>query len=111
MIGQKQLIMAGAALAFTAGVFFYGVNRGTVWTTKKFEAKQAELQEQVFDLTENIQERNDEILRIQRERDQLAFDLEMEAIDAPGSSGPGVGTTGGLQRLERRWGPSKPASQ
>ena len=97
--------MGGVALAFTAGVFFYGVNRGTVWTTKKFEAKQAELQQEVFDLTEDIQEKNDEILRIQRERDQLAFELENEALEAPGSDNPGIATTGGLQRLERRWGP------
>ena len=107
MIGQKQFIMGGVALALTAGVFFYGVNRGTVWTTKRFEAKQAELQQEVFDLTEEIQEKNDEILRIQREREALAFELETEALQAPGSDGPGVGTTGGLQRLERRWGPSK----
>lgn len=107
MIGQRQFIQAGIVLALTAGIFLYGVNRGTVWTTKKFEARKAELQEEIFDLTGTIQERNNEILRLQKEADALAFQLEDEAIAAPGSDNPGISTTGGLQRLERRWGSSE----
>ena len=106
MIPQKYLIMLVTVLALTGGAFAYGYHKGTVNQVEKaVEAKQ-ELQEELLDLNDDLMTKNAELLRLTREREGLIDELENQAITAEGSSAPGVFTTGGLQRLERRWGPS-----
>lgn len=106
MIGQKQLIIAVASLALLGGSFAYGIHKGTVWQIQKQEDDRLALQEQLFDLADDLSVKNSEILRLQEERKGLINDLEQAATEAVGSDNPGVATTGGLQRLEQRWGPS-----
>ena len=106
MIGQRQLIVLAASVALLGAAFAYGYHKGTVNQIEKYEEDRQELQNELFDLNESLSVRNAEILRLNREKEGLINELENQAITAEGSAGPGVGTTGGLQRLERRWGPS-----
>lgn len=108
---QQYLIMSGVALALLAGAFGYGVHKGTVWQVQRFEDDRQALQTEILDLNVDLQERSAELARLQREREELVNDLEQAAINAEGSSGPGIATTGGLQRLESRWGPSPASSE
>ena len=106
MIPQKYLIILVSIFALTGGAFVYGYTKGTTNEIKKaVEAKQA-LQEELLDLNDDLMAKNAEILRLTREREGLIDELENQAITADGSSAPGIATTGGLQRLERRWGSS-----
>lgn len=109
MIGQRQLIMLGVTVAFLGAAFAYGYHKGTVNQIRKAEEARIELQEKLLDLNEVLNIKNAMILRLNREREGLIHDLENQAITAKGAAAPGVSNTGGLQRLEQRWG-SSPAS-
>ena len=106
MIGQKEIIILVSALALIGGAFAYGFHKGTISQIAQFEKDRVKLQTEVLDLADDLREKNSELLRAQKEKEGLIYELENQAMDAEGSSGPGVGTTGGLQRLEKRWGPS-----
>ena len=106
MIGKHQLIMLGATVVLLGVTFAYGYHKGTVNQIRKAEDARIELQEELLDLSEILSVKNAEILRLNREREGLIHDLENQAITAKGSAAPGISTTGGLQRLEQRWGTS-----
>lgn len=106
MIGQKEIIVLVTALALVGGAFAFGWHKGSVNQIRKAEEARQELQEELLDLSEDLAEKNAELLRMNREKEELINDLEQQALQAEGSSAPGVSSTGGLQRLERRWGPS-----
>lgn len=106
MIGQKELFMGIAALALLGGAFFYGYHKGTANQIRKFEDDRQQLQTELLDLSEDLHAKNAELLDAQREKEDLINELEQQASDAVGSSNPGIGSTGGLQRLEKRWGPA-----
>lgn len=108
---KVYLIAAITSLALLAGAFGYGVHKGTVWQVQKFEADRQNLQEEILDLNVSLQDRAAEIERLQAERQELIHDLEQAALDAVGAGNPGVAATGGLQRLENRWGPSPTSSK
>lgn len=109
MIGQRQLIMLVATVALLGAAFAYGYHKGTVNQIQKFEDDRQQLQNDILDLNVSLQERADEIRRLRTEKEGLINELENAALDAEGADAPGVAATGGLQRLEKRWGQS-PAS-
>jgi len=111
MINQRNLLVLGITVALLGGAFAYGYHKGTVNQLAKIEEARQELQNDLLDLSENLTLKNAEILRLNKEKEGLIYDLENQALNAEGSSGPGVATTGGLQRLNSRWGPSPRASQ
>jgi len=93
-----------ALLLLAGGLFGFGFIQGQERQIRKFEAARLELQQEVFDLADELSEKNFEILRLNQEKQELIHALENEALEAPGSDAPGISSTGGLQRLERRWG-------
>lgn len=100
------LIAAGICLAVIGGAFSYGYIKGGQKTAEKYEQIRIQLQDEVLDLSENLSVKNSEILELQRQKIGLINDLETQALEAVGSSAPGVGSTGGLRRLDRRWNQS-----
>lgn len=106
MIGQRDLIVFGISLALMGGAFAYGVHKGTVWQVEKFQEQKQALQDEILDLNLDLNVKNAEILRLNREKEGLINDLEEQALAAEGADNPGVAATGGLQRLERRWSES-----
>lgn len=106
MIGQRDLILLGVTVALLGAAFAYGYHKGVVETKKNFEDKRIELQEEILDLNADLSVLNAKNLELAKEKEDLIDELENQATTAEGSSGPGIATTGGLQRLERRWGPS-----
>ncbi len=111
MIGQREIIILVGTLAIIGGSFAYGYHKGSVTTANRFEDKRIELQEEILDLNEYLSVLNAENLLLRKEKEDLINDLEKQALNAEGASAPGVATTGGLYRLERRWGPSPTSSQ
>lgn len=107
---KRNLIILAITVAVLGAAFGFGVHKGTVWQVQKFEADRQALQDEILDLNLTLNERAAELLRLQQEKEELINDLENQALTAEGSDGPGVATTGGLQRLERRWGPSPTSS-
>lgn len=107
---KTQIIAVIAGLALMGGAFAYGYHKGSLAELQKIAEKTAETQEELFDLADTVREQTEELRRLQREKEDLINALEEEATVAPGSDNPGVATTGGLQRLERRWGPSPRAT-
>lgn len=103
---KTQIIAAIAGLALLGGAFAYGYHKGSLAELQKIADKTAQTQEELFDLADTVREQTEELRRLQREKEDLINALEEEATEAPGSANPGVATTGGLQRLEQRWGPS-----
>lgn len=108
---KKNLIILAITLAVLGAAFGYGVHKGTIWQVQKSEADRQALQDEILDLNLTLNERAAEILRLEAERKELVNDLENQAITAEGSDGPGIATTGGLQRLEQRWGSSSTSSK
>lgn len=106
MKNQMKIIMLVSALAMLAGVFAYGYHKGSLNELAKVEAKRVKTQEKLFDLAESLSMQSAELLRLQTEKKGLIYELEQAAEEATGAGNPGVGANGGLQRLERRWGPS-----
>ena len=106
MLGQKELMIAALTLTVIGGVFASGFYKGTTSQKEKFEDDRQKLQTELLDLSDDIRTKNDEILRLNAEKAGLIYDLENQAYAAEGSSNLGVSSTGGLQRLEERWGPS-----
>lgn len=111
MISSRNLMVLGITVALLGGAFAYGYHKGTVNQLEKFEEARQELQNDLLDLNQSLTLKNAEILRLNKEKEDLIYDLENQALNAEGSAGPGIATTGGLQRLERRWGPSSRTSQ
>lgn len=103
---QRNLIILAVTITLLGGAFGYGVHKGTVWQVEKQEDNRVKLQNEIFDLNEDLSVKNAEILRLAKEREGLINELEQQALDAEGASNGGIATTGGLRRLERRWGPS-----
>jgi hypothetical protein len=103
MIVQKYIILIMVALSLIGGAFAFGWNKGSTNEKRKAEESRQEIQEKILDLNKDLAEKNAAILKINREKEDLINDLENQALAAKGSDGPGVGSTGGLQRLERRW--------
>lgn len=93
-------------LALLGGAFAYGYSKGSAAELSKIAKKTAETQQELFDLADTVREQTDELRRLQQEKMELINGLEQEAVSAVGANAPGVSSTGGLQRLERRWGPS-----
>lgn len=106
MIGQRELLVFSISLAMIGGAFAYGVHKGTVWQIEKYQKEKVFLQNEILDLNADLQLMNAEMLRLNRLREELINELETQALEADGASNPGVAATGGLQRLERRWGES-----
>ena len=94
-----------ALVVLLLGSFAYGYHKGSISEIAKYEKSRLALQEEIFDLADDISIKNIEILRLQQEQQELIYDLEIEATNAEGSNSLGVTANGGLQRLERRWGP------
>lgn len=107
---QKYLIIFGLAALSFGSVFTLGYYKGSAVQIEKYQTKEKEIQNELLDLNEVLQVRNAEILRLQQEREVFVNELENQAILAEGANAPGVGTTGGLQRLERRWSSSTTSS-
>lgn len=103
---QMQMIALVSALTLVVGAFAYGFYRGSINELAKIQEDRNRSQQELFDLADELSERAAEVLRLQREREGLINDLEQQALQAEGSSAPGVAATGGLQRLEQRWDPS-----
>lgn len=105
---KSYIYIAGfvGGLALLGGAFTYGYFKGSAAELLKIAEKTAETQQELFDLGVDVREKTEELRRLQKEKEDLIHALEQEAIEAPGASKPGVAATGGLQRLERRWGPS-----
>ncbi len=98
--------LAAVAIAVVV-IFGFGFLKGSTSEIRKQEKARIALQEEIFDLADDLSVKNAEILKLNQDKKDLIYDLEQEAISAKGSSGPGIATTGGLQRLERRWGKSQ----
>ncbi|MCA1806889.1 MAG: hypothetical protein LC687_03365 [Actinobacteria bacterium] len=107
----KYIIAGVAALAVIGGAFAFGYYRGSVAEIRKIEQARAITQEELFDLADTVREQNEELRRIQLEKQELINALEEQATTAEGADNPGVGSTGGLRRLERRWGPNPGTAQ
>lgn len=101
---QKYAYMLLASLALAGGAYFYGVGVGTDNEKARQEELRKETQIELDDLSETIADQALELERLKTERLTLVQQLENEAVSAPGAQSPGVATTGGLQRLEQRWG-------
>lgn len=100
---KTGLIAGAVVLAILGGAFAYGVHKGTVWQVQRQEDERTKTQEEIFDLNEELLNKAAELEQLKNERRELINDLENQALTAEGSNGPGVGTTGGLRRLEQRW--------
>lgn len=107
---QARVIILVSALALIAGAFAYGYHKGSVAEIRKIENERVKIQKKLFDLSDIVRKQAGELRRLQREKEDLVNALEDEATKAPGSDAGGVATTGGLQRLERRWGPDPRAA-
>ena len=98
-------------LSLLGGVFAYGWYKGSVNQIEKFAAEKQKLQEEIIDLETDLNVKAAQILALQIEREGLIDDLEQAALNAKGASAPGVSSTGGLRRLERRWSTSPTSPQ
>jgi Tfp pilus assembly protein PilO len=96
--------------ALVGGAYGFGYYKGSLAEVAKIAEKTATTQEELFDLADKIRLQTEELRQIQKEKEELINALEEEAKLAPGSNSAGVGSTGGLQRLERRWGTSPSTS-
>ena len=101
-------IIAAASLAMSGASFFVGkwkgYNNGVSHERAVQDAARARTQIELNSLGEKVAQQAGELLALQRERENLVQSLEDEARDAHGADRPGVADTGGLRRLERRWG-------
>ena len=101
-------IIAVASLAMSGTSFFVGkwkgYNNGVSHERAVQDAARARTQMELDRLGEKVAQQAGELLAVQRERESLVQSLENEAFDAPGAGLPGVSDTGGLLRLEQRWG-------
>lgn len=101
---QKYAYMLLVSLALAGGAYFYGVGVGTDNEKARQEEARKATQEELDDLSETIATQALELERLKSERLSLVQQLENEAISAPGADSPGIAATGGLRRLEQRWG-------
>ena len=107
MIGLRSYLTIAAVLAYPAlyGLgLWQGHGRGVDAAEARADAARAALQVEVNGLGEKNAQLAGALLALQRERDALGQALENEARDAVGADRPGIADTGGLQRLQRRWG-------
>jgi len=98
------------SLALLGGTFAYGFHKGSVSEIKKIAEKTEQTQNELFDLADRIRVQTEALRKMQRQREELINELEQAANVSIGSDNPGVSTTGGLQRLERRWATSPRAT-
>ena len=105
MVKQHEFIIIGITVILLGMTFAYGYHKGTVNQIRKSEKDRQELQNDLLDLNKTLNIKNREILQLSREKEDLINELENQALTAEGSSAPGIAAIGGLQRLERRWGP------
>jgi hypothetical protein len=103
MINQKELIILGTTVAIIGAAFAFGYHKGTVNQIEKFTEKKQQLQNKVTNLETDLNVKAAKILALQIEKEGLIDDLEQAALNAEGASAPGISSTGGLYRLERRW--------
>lgn len=103
---SRQLTVLAALAVLIGAAFAFGYHKGTVHQIEQYEEDRQGLQDELLDLNEYLSVKNAEIHRLNREKEGLINELENQAVTAKGSDSPGVASTGGLQRLERRWGPS-----
>lgn len=100
---QAQIIMLVMALAVTAGAYGFGYHRGSLAQVVKIAEETAKTQEELFDLSDTVMKQTAILRQLTLDKQELINALEQEATSATGSDSPGVSTTGGLQRLQRRW--------
>jgi hypothetical protein len=108
---KSNAIMIFVAFMLLSGTFAYGYHKGSISEIIKITKKTKERQEKLFDLTDIVRMQTDELRRLNREKEDLVNELERKALSAKGSNNSGVGTTGGLLRLEHRWGKTTTATQ
>jgi DNA anti-recombination protein RmuC len=106
-----MLIQLGVAVALFAAAYAYGYHKGTVNVIEKVAEATAEKQEEIFDLADKIRSQSEALRQAQKDREELINELEEQANNAVGAGNDGVATTGGLQRLERRWAPAPGTSE
>ena len=101
-------MIAAASLAMSGASFFVGkwkgYNNGVSHERAVQYAARARTQIELDRLGEKVAQQAGELLALQRERESIVQSLENEALDALGADRPGVADTGGLRRLEQRWG-------
>jgi hypothetical protein len=105
-----NVVLIVGGLALLGGTFAYGYYKGSVNEIQKIADRTAEKQQELLDLEDVVRMQTEALRQVQREKEDLINALEKEATVAPGSNNPGIATTGGMQRLERRWGPSPETS-
>lgn len=103
MFNNLNPYMLLAFLVLLGGSFSYGWVKGSAFEYEKFEKDRLALQQDAFDLADEINLKNAEILVLQQKQKELAHELEQEALSAEGANTPGIAATGGLRRLEKRW--------
>lgn len=101
---QKYAYMLLVFLALVGGAYFYGISVGTNKEKARLEKLQKETQLELNNLSETIADQALELELLKSERLSLVQQLENEAVSASGAQSPGIATTGGLRRLEQRWG-------
>jgi metallophosphoesterase superfamily enzyme len=101
-----NIVLIIGGLALLGGTFAYGYHKGSVSEIQKIADRTAEKQQELLDLGDVVRMQTEALRQLKREKEDLINALEEEATVAPGSNNPGIATTGGMQRLERRWGPS-----
>ena len=101
---QKYAYTLLASLAFVGGAYWYGVSVGTEKEKVRQEKARQVTQKELDNLSEVIATQALGLERLKSERLSLVQKLENEAISAPSGKCPGVAATGGLRRLEQRWG-------
>lgn len=81
-----------------------GYDAGVAHERAAINAARAKTQDELDRLGEKVAAQAGALLALQRERESLVRSLENEALVAPGADRPGVADTGGLYRLQQRWG-------
>tara|TARA_R110000765_G_scaffold297405_1_gene392505 strand:- start:214 stop:540 length:327 start_codon:yes stop_codon:yes gene_type:complete len=106
MIGSPYKILIAASLIGAS--FVVGNLRGYssgVTHEKSVQAKaRAETQAELNRIGEKVAAQAGALLAMEKEREDLVQSLENDALDAAGSDRLGVSATGGLRRLQQRWG-------
>lgn len=102
------LALCAAGVVASGGSFFVGkwkgYNNGVAHERSVQAEARARTQSELDRLGEKVAQQAGELLAIKRERESLVQSLENEALSAAGADRPGVADTGGLHRLEQRWG-------
>lgn len=76
---------------------------GKTYAEKSYQAQKIKTQQELFDVSEKLSEANTKLEKYRAAQENLARELEQQALDAPDAHRPGI-SVDGLQRLQRRWG-------